>query len=147
MEMIEVSVRNQNQIDRGKIGNAQAWTSQAFQDEEPARKVGVDDYALTAHLHKKAGVPDEGDAEFAVCRQARLVGFTTSGRNRGVAHQTSELAGTLAEGRIAKRLLDHPAMEPGETDCFNFMILVMILILLAANGVTTAMQPNLFTSC
>jgi len=141
MEMIEVGVRDQNQIDRGKIGNAQAWTSQAFQDEEPARKVGVDDYALTAHLHKKAGVPDEGDAEFAVCRQARLVGFTTSGRNRGVAHQTSELAGTLAEGRIAKRLLDHPAMEPGKArNSLNFMILILVV----AVRVTISMQWNLF---
>jgi len=37
-------------------------------------------------------------------------------------------------------------MEPGEAgDRFNFMILIMILILVAANRVTTAMQPNLFT--
>ena len=47
-----------------------------------------------------------------------------------MTHQKPKLGGALAEGRIAKRLLDHPAMEPGEAgDRFNFVILIMILIL------------------
>jgi len=37
-------------------------------------------------------------------------------------------------------------MEPGETgEGFNFMILVMILIMAAPVRVTTAMRPDLFT--
>src|SRR5579864_6157626 len=135
MKMIEVGMRDQNQIDRGKIDNAQAGPSEAFQNEEPAREIRVDDYALPAHLHKKAGVPDEGDAELAVGSQARLVRLPRAGSYRGVPHQTSKLSGALAKGRIAQRLLDHPAMEPGETD-LNFMILILI----AAVRVTTPMR-------
>ena len=142
MQVIEVGVRDQNQIDRGKIGNAQAGTPETFQYEEPAREVRIDHYTLPAHLHKKAGVADEGDAEFAVCSQTRLMRLSTAGSDRRVTHQTPKLSGTFAEGRIAQGLLDHAATEPGETgEGFNFMILVMA----AAVRVTTAMRPDLFT--
>ena len=97
----------------GKIGNAQAGTAQAFQHEQPAREVRIDDDALPANLHEEAGVTDEGDAEFSVGDEARLVSLTEARSYRGTAHQTSELSGAFTKGRIAKRLLDHPATEPG----------------------------------
>ena len=144
MQMIEVSMRDENQIDRRKIGNAQAGTSQAFQNKEPAREVRIDDYVLPAHLHKEAGMPDEGNAEFTVSCQAGLVGLTRAGSNRRVAYQTSKLSGALAEGRIAQRLLNHPAREPGRTrNTFN----LMILILVTAVRVTISMRRNLFALC
>src|SRR5580658_5638502 len=66
MKVIEVGVRNQHEIDGRQIGDAQAWTAQAFQDEKPAREIGVDHDALPADLHEETGVADEGDAEFSV---------------------------------------------------------------------------------
>jgi len=47
-----------------------------------------------------------------------------------VAHQTSELGGALAESRIAKRLLDHPATGPG----LKRIVMAPILILIAAES-------------
>jgi hypothetical protein len=52
-------------------------------------------------------VADEGDAEFSVSDEARFVGFTGKPSHSRAAHQTSELSGALAKGRIAERLLDH----------------------------------------
>jgi len=91
---------------------AQAGTTQAFQYEEPAREVGIDHDALSANLHKEAGVANEGDAEFSVGGEAGRVSLTVARSDGGVAHQTPELGGAFAEGRIAKRLLNHPATEP-----------------------------------
>src|ERR1700704_6441210 len=89
----------------------QARAAQTFQDEEPARKVGINDDTLSANLHEEAGVANEGDPEFSIDSQTRLVSFTTPRRHGGATHQTSELGGAFAKGRIAKRLLDHPATE------------------------------------
>src|ERR1700739_1238641 len=113
MQVIEMGVRNQHQVDGGKVCDAQSGTAQAFQNEQPPREVGVDNDVASADLYEETGMPDERDAEFAIGDQAWLVGLATAGSNRGVPHQTSELAGALAKRRIAKRLLDHPAIEPG----------------------------------
>ena len=75
MQVIEVRVRDQHNVDGRQIGNAQAGTAQAFQHEEPAREIGIDDDVLSADLQEEAGVADEGDAEFAVGDEARLVGL------------------------------------------------------------------------
>ena len=112
MKMIEVRVSDQHQIDSRKIGDAQAGAAQAFEHEQPAREIGIDDHALSANLHEEAGVADEGDAEFAVGGEARLVGFAAARSYRRAAHQSSELGGAFTKGRIAKRLFNHPATEP-----------------------------------
>src|SRR5580692_11133454 len=110
MQMIEVGMRNQHQVDGGQIGDAQAGTAQAFQHEKPAREVRIDHDALSANLHEKAGVANERDAEFAVAGEAGLVGLNATWSHHGVAYQTTKLGGAFAKGRVAKRLLDHPAL-------------------------------------
>jgi hypothetical protein len=113
MQMIEVGVGNQDGIDRRQIGNPQAGTTQALQHEQPAREVRIDDDTLSAHLYEEAGVADEGDSEFSVGDEPRLVGLSKARSDGGTAHQARELGGAFAKGRIAKRLLDHPATGAG----------------------------------
>ena len=62
MQMIEVRVRDQDKVNRGQIAYSQSGTPQALQHEKPAGEVGINDHILRAHLHKKAGVADEGYA-------------------------------------------------------------------------------------
>ena len=66
MEVIEVSMRHQDNIHRRQVAQIQSRLSQALEDKEPARKVRIDDDILSADLQEEAGVSDEGDAEFAV---------------------------------------------------------------------------------
>jgi hypothetical protein len=109
MQMVEMRVRNQHQVDRRKIGNAQSGTAKTFQNEQPPRKVGINDDILSTDLDEEAGVPNEGDAELAVAGETRLVGLSRARSDRRVAHQSTELSGALAKGRIAKSLFNHPA--------------------------------------
>jgi hypothetical protein len=115
MQVIEVGVRHQHQIDRGQISDAQPGTPQPFQNKEPAGKVGIDDDAASAKLQEKASMPDEGDAQFSIGDQAWLVSLAAAWSYCGVPHQPAELGCALTKGRIAKRLLDHPAASRGRT--------------------------------
>ena len=66
MQVIEVGVRNQNQIDRRKIGNPESRTAQALQHKQPARKIGIDEDVQPANLHEETGVTDEGEPQFSI---------------------------------------------------------------------------------
>ena len=96
----------------GKSAMRKPGAPQTFKNKKPPREVGIDDDVLTADLHEKTGVSDEGDAEFSVGRKTRLVGFAAPRSDSGVTHQSPELCGAFTKGRIAKRLLNHPATEP-----------------------------------
>ena len=113
VQMIEVGVRNQHHIDGRQISDSQAGPPQALQHKKPARKVGIDDNALPAHLQKETGVADESHAQLAVGDQARLMSLAAAGSHDRVPHQASEVGGALAQGWIAKCLLDHPVKNPG----------------------------------
>jgi hypothetical protein len=64
---------------------------------------------LTAHLHKKGRMSDEGDTELSVADQAGLVGAAGAGSDRRVANQSPELLCPLAQGRIPKSRFNHEA--------------------------------------
>ena len=107
VQMVEVGVGDQHQVDRRQVTHLQAWSSNAFQDEEPARKVGIDDNVLAADLEKETGVTDECHAHLAVGHQFWLMGAAGPGSDHGVAHQAAELPGTLAKRGILERILQH----------------------------------------
>src|SRR5579864_545143 len=113
MQVIEVGVRNQNEIDGRKIRDAKARTAKPLQYEQPPGKIRIDQHALSSNLYEEAGMTDKSDAQFSVGGEARFVSLHRPRSNRRMAHQTSELGGALAESRIAKRLLDHPATGHG----------------------------------
>src|ERR1039458_404623 len=146
MEMIEVGMGHQHHVDGRQIGDSESGTAQAFQDEQPAREVRIDDDALSANLHEEAGMPDEGDAELAAGGEAGFVSLAVARSYSGMAHQPSELGGALTKGRIAERLLDHPATEPGgwTGSSLSFSILVRIA---AKSRVIRAMRLIYLPNC
>ena len=66
MQVIEVSMRHQDNIHRRQVAQVQSGLTQALEDEQPARKVRIDYDILSANLQKEAGVSYEGDAELSV---------------------------------------------------------------------------------
>src|SRR4030081_1626840 len=102
MQMIEVRVRYQYQINRWKIAYSESGTPQALEHEKPAGKIRINNQALPTHLNKKAGVADEGCVNFSIRDELRLMGLSTSGRYRAVAHRPSQLGRPLAPFRSAK---------------------------------------------
>jgi len=102
MEMVKMRMGHQDEIDWRQVPHMQAGLPQALQEEQPARKIRIDDYALPADLQEKARMSDEGEAQFAVCCQARLVCLSGAWRHCGMSHQSGELAGPLAQSRISK---------------------------------------------
>lgn len=115
MQVVEMRVRNQDKVNCRKIGDTQARTTQALQNEQPAREVGIDDDAFAANLDEETGMADECNAEFTVRCQSWLVSLAAAPGHGGVPHQPSKLRGALAKGRIAKRLFNHPAAKPSES--------------------------------
>ena len=105
MQVIEVSVGDQNQINRRQIPQLHSRLAQALQDEQPARKVGIDEDILAADLQKEAGMTDESHPHLTVGNQLGLVGEASSRRDRGVPHQAAKLPGTLAKRGILQRVL------------------------------------------
>src|SRR5512142_915463 len=59
MQVVEMCVRDQNQIDGRKIADSDTGLPEALQYEQPACKIRVNDYVFPADLQKKAGVPNE----------------------------------------------------------------------------------------
>ena len=72
VQMVEVSVGDQNQIDRGQVAYLQARSSQAFEHEQPAGKIGIDENVLAADLEKETGMADESHTHLAVADQFGL---------------------------------------------------------------------------
>src|ERR1700681_4863737 len=103
VQVIEVRVRHEDDVHRRQVSQVQSRLAQSFQDEEPACKVRIDNDVLPAYLQKKAGVPDECNAQFTVRDQFRLVGLARARRYRRVPYQASELAGPLAQCRVFQR--------------------------------------------
>lgn len=89
--MIEVRVRNQNNIDRGQIRDPQSGPAQPLQNEQPPGKIRVNDDVLSPHLQKEASMADERDSEFAIGGQTWFVRFALTGSNGRVPHQSAKL--------------------------------------------------------
>jgi len=109
VEMIKMCMRYQHEIDRRKIDNAEARTPQPLQNKQPPREVGIDNHASAADLHEEAGMSDEGNAEFSISGEPGFMCLAAATSDRRMPHQARKLRGTLAKGRIAKCLFDHPA--------------------------------------
>ncbi len=96
MQVIEVGVGHEHDIDGGQVVQLQSGLAQALENEEPSGEVGVDHNVHPTHLQKKAGMPDEGNAQFAIRDQKRLVGLARAGSDRGMPYQTGKLTCAFA---------------------------------------------------
>src|SRR5579862_2315377 len=112
VQMIKMSVRNQNQVDRRQIADSNSRPPQTLQYEQPVRKIRVDDHALSADLQKETGMPDEGHTQLSVRSQPRFMTFARARRDRRVAHQPSKLRCAFAKGPVTERCLNHAARRP-----------------------------------
>src|ERR1039458_9364543 len=63
VQVVEVRVRNQHRVDRGQLPQLQSGTAQPLENENPARKVGIDQNILSPDLEEEAGMSDEGRSE------------------------------------------------------------------------------------
>src|SRR2546430_17667648 len=100
MQMIKVRVGHQDYINRGQVAQPNSRFAQPFQNKKPTGEVRIDHYILPAHLHKKAGVTNEGEAQFAIRHQLWFVGFADAWSDDRVPYATTEIAGPPAERRI-----------------------------------------------
>src|SRR5579872_3111042 len=66
MEMVKVSMGDQNQIGRGKIADLDSGFAQTLQHKQPPGKIGIDDDVLPANLDEEGGVADESQPQFPV---------------------------------------------------------------------------------
>ena len=64
--MIEVRVRQQNQIYRRQIFYLQPGALDAFQEKKPVRKIRVNQHVQVRELDEKRRVADPGDGDLAV---------------------------------------------------------------------------------
>jgi hypothetical protein len=102
-----VGMGNQNQINWRQVAHLQAWPPQALQDEQPARKVGIDENILPADLEEKTGVADESHTHLAVGNEFRLMSATGPRSDHRVPHQAAELPSPRAKRRILQSILQH----------------------------------------
>ena len=66
MQVIEVCVRHQDEIHGRQVAQIQSRLTQALENEQPAREVGIDDNILSADLQKETRMSNEGDTQFPV---------------------------------------------------------------------------------
>lgn len=100
-------MRDQDDIHRRQVADPHSRLAQPFQHEQPARKIGIDDGVLSCHLHKKAGMPDEGQPQFAIAYQHGFVHGAGSRRNGRVPDQFRERTRTASQRTIIQGTFDH----------------------------------------
>ena len=61
--MVEVRVRNQYQINARQVLEMNPRPPEPLQHEQPAGKVWIDQYILSADLHQEPGVPDKSNPQ------------------------------------------------------------------------------------
>ena len=66
MEMIEMSVSEQDEVDGWEVLNSQAATFDAFQQEQPVGEVRVDQDIKVGELDEERRVPDPGEGDLAL---------------------------------------------------------------------------------
>src|ERR1019366_357759 len=91
VQVVEVGVRNQHRVDCRQLPQLQPRTAQPLENEDPARKVGIDQNILSPDLEEEAGMSDEGYAQLATAGEYRLTGDAGARRHGGAAHQGSKL--------------------------------------------------------
>ena len=79
VEMVEVSVGDEDQINRRQMMNFEAWSLQSFDHLEPLRPDRIDQYVEFVGLDEKRGMSDPRDANFAFADFRKLRRRVTAG--------------------------------------------------------------------
>src|SRR5881628_505596 len=78
MKMIEVSMSQQYQINRGEVLDPQPGAFDAFEEEQPIGEVGVDQHIQISELHQEGSMANPGNRYLAggELRKGGLLVFT-----------------------------------------------------------------------
>lgn len=98
--MIEMRVRNQNEVNRGNISQANPGLAQSLEQEKPGREVGVDQHVLIAHLQKKTGVANECNAQLPRFCWNRQMWPSGARRYHGVPDNFPQESSAATEPRL-----------------------------------------------
>src|SRR5581483_266030 len=107
MQMVEMSVSDQNNIDRRQIANHHSRPPQPFQDEKPTGKVRIDHDVLAANLQEKTGMTNKSHAHLAVRDQNRLARLALPRSDCRMPNQPPKLSGALAHCGAFNGLSQH----------------------------------------
>ena len=100
VQMIEMRMRHHYQVNRWQIAQLYTRLPQPLQDKQPAGKVRVNHYILSAHLDEEAGMANKGHSQLSVDDQSGFIGLSGAWSHRGMLHQPPERPGTFAKHRI-----------------------------------------------
>ena len=100
VQVIEVRMGDEDEVCRRQVAQVQSGLAQTLEHKEPAGKIRIDDDILSADLQEETRMSDEGDAELAISDEGGFVRLAGTRCDRGMPHQASELAGTLAQSPI-----------------------------------------------
>jgi hypothetical protein len=109
MKMIEVRVREQDEIDGRQVFDFQSRTLDAFQEKKPVGEIGIDEDVQVGELNQEGGVADPGDGDFALFQfwENRLVMLTgAAGQQRLPNHFVKKCARVemFGGGEVLERL-------------------------------------------
>ena len=65
VEMIKMGMRDENEVDGGKMVVGESGVAEAANDKKPVGPVGIDKNVAMGSLNQKGGVADPGDADLA----------------------------------------------------------------------------------
>src|SRR6266702_7909466 len=91
MQVIKMRMCNKYRIDRRKIGDTKSWTAQPLQQEQPLRKIRIDDEILSTNLQKETRVSDKRHAKLRWSCQHGLVRGTCATCESRVPDEGPEL--------------------------------------------------------
>ena len=63
VEMIKMGMRDENEVDGGKMVVGESGVAEAANDKKPVGPVGIDKNVAMGSLNQKGGVADPGDAD------------------------------------------------------------------------------------
>ena len=120
IEMIEVSVSDEDQVNGRQMMNFEAWSLQSFDHLEPLRPDRIDQYIDFVGLDEERGMSDPGNANFTFAdfrelrRRVTAGAFDEEGRNKNAGEKIAfvpvgsrsqfDARGALRRGTIARHL-------------------------------------------
>jgi hypothetical protein len=92
MEVIEVRVRQEDEVDRRKIGEFQSRSPQPLQEKQPIGKVRIDQDVEIRELNQEGGMTDPRDGDLSVRQlwKDRFLGCPRAPRQQRLPYHVME---------------------------------------------------------
>jgi hypothetical protein len=85
IQVVEMGVRHEHKVDRGKMLQRKPWTTNTFDDFQPERPDRIDQDVASPPLNQKGSVPDPSQANIVRRKRwkLRLMCYSLSTREKG----------------------------------------------------------------